>query len=246
VANFQIGCVFVFILTSSWAKAEATYGYCNVKESRNGKDLYQLYGNTWFDCKPIDANFQQILLRVWVKKAYVYDDQQILAKAKLYNEQGKNIGMVLCDFTPYKFVEEIDTAYIFELTGVVSQACINPSSIPEIDLNKILAVAKQNALIDTFNLHFQKFGYQKNDSLQKYQSYIIFEPNFILQKKEPRILIVFYKNELIAIFYSRNVVAKLYDSIEMGKEYKLIYNSKFTENTKAEMIQIFKDKFSMY
>lgn len=236
----------MFIITAYTLKAEATYGYCSVKETKNGKDLYQLYGNTWFDCKPIDANFQQILLRVWVKKANVYDDQQILAKAKLYDSKGKNIGVVLVDFTPYKFIEEIDTAYIFELTGVVSQACINPSSIPELDLNKILAVAKQNAQLDTFKVHLQKFDYLQTDSLQKYQSFIIFEPNFILQKKEPRILIVFYKNELIAIFYTRNVVAKLYDSIEMGKEYKLIYNSKFTENTKSEMIQIFKNKLSMY
>ena len=68
------------------------------------------------------------------------------------------------------------------------------------------------------------------------------EPNFILQKKEPRIIIIFYKNELIAIFYSRSVTAKLYDSIEMGKEFKLIYNSKFTENTKSEMIAIFKKR----
>jgi hypothetical protein len=236
----------MFIITANILKAEATYGYCSVKETKNGKDLYQLYGNTWFDCKPIDANFQQILLRVWVKKANVYDDQQILAKAKLYDSKGKNIGVVLVDFTPYKFIEEIDTAYIFELTGVVSQACINPSSIPELDLNKILAVAKQNAQLDTFKVHLQKFDYLQTDSLQKYQSFIIFEPNFILQKKEPRILIVFYKNELIAIFYTRNVVAKLYDSIEMGKEFKLIYNSKFTENTKSEMIQIFKNKLSMY
>jgi len=240
----RYSCVFIFCAISFIAKTEVTYGYCSVKETKNGKDLYQLYGNTWFDCKPIDANFQQILLRVWVKKDHVYDDQQILAKAKLYNENGKIIGVALQDFTPYKFIEEIDTAYVFDLSGIISQACINPSSVPETDLNKILALAKQNAQLDTFINYLQKFKYEVQDTGQKYQSYIIYEPNFILQKKEPRILIVFYKNELIAIFYTRNVVAKLYDSIEMGKEYKLIYNSKFTENTKSEMIQIFKKRLS--
>lgn len=236
--------VFILLALALNLNAEVTYGYCSVKETKNGKDLYQLYGNTWFDCKPIDANYQQILIRVWVKKANVYDDQQILTKAKLYSENGKIIGVALQDFTPYKFIEEIDTAYVFELSGIISQACINSSSVPETDLNKILAVAKQNAQLDTFINYLKKFKFEVQDTDQKYQSYMIYEPNFILQKKEPRILIVFYKNELIAIFYTRNVVAKLYDSIEMGKEYKLIYNSKFTENTKSEMIQIFKKRLS--
>jgi hypothetical protein len=243
-ALLRYGCVFIFCIFVYKSGAEVTYGYCSVKETKNGKDLYQLYGNTRFDCKPIDANFQQILLRVWIKKENVYDDQQILTKAKLYNENGKVIGVVLQDFTPFKFIAEIDTAYIFDLSGIISQACINPSSVPETDLNKILSVAKQNAKIDTFFTHLVQFRYEEQDTDQKYQSFIIYEPNFILQKKEPRILIVFYKKELIAIFYTRNVIAKLYDSIEMGKEYKLIYNSKFTEHTKSEMIQIFKKRLA--
>jgi hypothetical protein len=222
--------------------SETTYGYCSVKESKIGKDIFQLFGNTEFDCKPINQNFQQILIKVWVKKTSVYDDQQILFRAKLYNNVGKQIGTAIQDFTPYKFIAELDTSYVFELSGVISQACINPSSVPEIDLNKILAVAQQNAQLDTFRIHLKKFNYEVEDSNQKYQSFIINEPNFILQKKEPRIIIIFYKNELIAIFYSRNVTAKLYDSIEMGKEYKLIYNSKFTESTKTEMIEIFKNR----
>ena len=234
--------VFIFVVLTINVKGETTYGYCSVKESKVGKDIFQLFGNTDFDCKPVNQNFQQILLRVWVKKSWVYDDQQILAKAKLYNYQGKHIGNAIQDFTPYKFIEELDSAYVFEVSGVISQACINPSSVPEIDLNKILSVAQQNAKLETFKTHLKKFNYEKEDSNQKYQSFIINEPNFILQKKEPRIIIIFYKNELIAIFYSRSVTAKLYDSVEMGKEFKLIYNSKFTENTKSEMIAIFKKR----
>ena len=149
---------------------ETTYGYCSVKESKIGKDIFQLLGNTYFDCKPINQNFQQILLRVWVKKEWVYDDQQILAKAKLYNSQGKHIGNAIQDFTPYKFIAELDTAYVFDISGVISQACINPSSVPEIDLNKILSVAKQNAKLDTFINHIKKFNYELEDSNQKYQS----------------------------------------------------------------------------
>ena len=139
VAMLRCSCVFILLVFGFNTKAEVTYGYCSVKESKNGKDLYQLYGNTWFDCKPIDANFQQILLRVWVKKANVYDDQQILAKAKLYNEFGIIIGVALQDFTPYKFIAELDTAYVFDLSGIISQACINPSSVPETELNKIFS-----------------------------------------------------------------------------------------------------------
>lgn len=234
--------VFLFLVIFNSLSAESTYGYCSVKESKNGKDLYQLYGNTFFESKAIEPNFHQIIIQVFVQKKYVYDDQQILAKAKLFNKQGTNIGVVITDFTPYKFINELDSMYEFEFSGIIPLACINPSSIPEIELNKILMHAKQNASIDTFYQHLKKFNYLVDDSNSIYKSFIIYEPNFLLQTKEPRILIIFYKGELISIFYSRNVVAKLYDSIEMGKEYKLIYNSKFTENTKADMINIFKKK----
>lgn len=246
VVIFRCGYVFGFMFLVLPLMAEITYGYCSVKENKNGKDLFQLYGNVEFDCKPLNSNFQQILLRVWIKKNWVYDDQQILAKAQLFNLHGKLVGTAIQDFTPYKYIEETDSFYVFELTGIISQACINPASVAEIDLNKILAISKQNAHIDMFKTHFKKYHYIHNDSNQKYQSYIITEPNFILQKQEPRLLVIFYKNELIAIFYSRNVIAKLYDSIEMGKEYKLIYNSKFTENTKTEMIQIFKNRMANF
>jgi hypothetical protein len=251
VIKTKVKCKFYILIISFFCfinclTAETTYGYCSVKESRSGKDLYQIFGNTYFESKPIDLNFHEILLEVYVHKNFVYDDQQILAKAKLYNINGKIIGVALVDFTPFKYVTENDSMIHFQLSGFLSSACINPSSVPEIDLNKILSFAKQNAGIELFNEYLSKFNFQKDDTDSIYQSYIIFEPNFLLQKKDPRILIIFYRYELIAIFYSRSVIAKLYDSIEMGKEYKLIYNSKFTENTKSEMIQIFKKKMNMF
>jgi len=236
-------CVFGFLyfcLFSAQLKAENTYGYCVVKDGRKGEDLFLLHNNVTFDSKIIDANFQQVLIRAWVKKIFVYDNQQILAKAKLTNQNGAVIGIALKDFTPYKFIEENDTSYVFDLSGVIPQSCINPASIVENDLNFLLSNAKQNEKIEYFSNHISKFNYQKEDFDSKYESFAVYEPNFILQKKEPRVIVIFYQSELIAIFYSRNVRAKLYDSIEMGKEYKLIYNSKFTEKTKAEMVEIFK------
>jgi hypothetical protein len=53
---------------------------------------------------------------------------------------------------------------------------------------------------------------------------------------------VFYKEELIAIFHTRPIKVKQYDSIEMGSEYKMIYNSKFSEHTKSEMVEIYRKK----
>lgn len=233
--------LFVFLLFFQLvSKSETTYGYCNVKDKKGGTDVYTLFGKTPFDCLVLDQNWQQVLIKVWVKKDKVYDDQQILARAQFYNENRTQIGQALMDFTPYKFINEIDSYYVFEISGFMPQACIDPSSIPELDINKILAVAKQNESFDTFRSHLKKFNYIHTDSNSKYKSFIIKEPDFKKQSASPRILIVFYNNELIAIFYSREIMAKLYDSIEMGSQYKLIYNSKFTEETKSEMMTIYK------
>ncbi|MES2728136.1 MAG: hypothetical protein V4643_13600 [Bacteroidota bacterium] len=233
--------LFAFIILANGSvKAENTYGYCNIKDKKGGTDIFTLFGNTAFNCVPVDQNWQQVLVKVLVLKQKVYDDQQILSQAKLFNENRKQIGLSLIDFTPYKFIAELDSYYVFELSGLMQQACINTNSIPELDVNKILSTAKQNAEFELFEKHLKAFNYTSVDSNGKYQSFVLNEYNFTKHTYSPRILIVFYKNELIAIFYSREIIAKLYDSIEMGSQYKLIYNSKFTENTKTEMMDIYK------
>ena len=242
-----IFCLISFILIiANNVKAETTSGTCTIKDDLNGNNLYELRPGIYFEVKPEKNGWHRILLKVWVQKKFTYSEEQILHKAKLFDENRKQIGIAINDFTPYKMVGEIDSMYCFQLSGYIDQNCIDANSVPENNLNTLLSSINQNAKLDTFGMHFKKFPYSSFIANNKFQSYILTEPDFILQKNTPRILIVFYEQELIAIFYSREVKAKYYDSIEMGSEYKLIYNSKFTEKTKTEMLEIFRKKVEEY
>jgi hypothetical protein len=111
-------------------------------------------------------------------------------------------------------------------------------------LGKLLEKAVNNEMRSFFQDFLDKYQFSKTKENSYYTSYLLVEPNFANQTLVPRLLMVFYKEELIAIFHTRNLFVKRYDSIEMGSQYKMIYNSKFSEHTKMEMVDIYKNKLN--
>lgn len=238
--------IIAFCLCCIGIRAEQTTGNCTIKDAPGGNAVFELKPAVIFESKPERQGWQRVLLKVWIPKRWVYDEEQIRVKAKLYDENRMLLGIALKDFTPYKSVGIEDSMYVFQLSGFIEQNCIAPASVAEDDLNALLKGLGQNARLDTFKTHLSKYPYQSWVAQRKYQSFVLTEPDFIQQRHTPRILMVFYENELIAIFYSRSVSARFYDSIEMGSQYKLIYNSKFTEKTKTEMLELFRAKVEAF
>ena len=116
----------------------------------------------------------------------------------------------------------------------------------EIELSNLLDKAENNERFSFFENFINKYDFKKTIEDNNYSSYLIQEPEFVQQILVPRLLLVFYKTELIAIFHTQALRVKKYDSIEMGSQYKMIYNSKFSEHTKQEMVLIYKSKLQTY
>jgi hypothetical protein len=227
-------------------RAEQTAGFCYAKDVPDGKPQLELQPYVYFECKPDVKRWTHILLRAWVKKKQVYEGIQLMPKAKLFDESWRLIGKVLLPLNPMKTIAENDSAFYVAITAYIEDGCIDPASVPEQELSAILLAVSSNAKLDTFRSHLNKFHYQQITENNRYTSYLLTEPEFVTQTERPRILMIFYESELIAVFHTRPVSVKLYDSIEMGSEYKMIYNSKFSEHTKEEMMKIYKDKIEKY
>jgi len=238
--------LFALFFVFQKANAERNPGHCSLKDAVNGRGFLDLNPNTNFESVDVNASWARVAVKAWVNKANMYEDVQIYRNAKLRDSAGKVLAIASIDFTPTKSISENDSQVYVMIYGYLEKDCIDLQSIPELELSKILLQIQKNAKIDIFQVFLNRFGFKNFYEENDYVSYLITEPDFISQSETPRILMVFFKNELIAIFHTRSIKVKIYDSIEMGKQYKLIFNSKFTEHTKNQMLKIFRSKVEKY
>jgi len=228
----------------SHLKAETTYGICYLQEEPDGKNIAEIDAGVYVMAAPHNNIYSRVLLECWIYKKDLYEDLRINSKVKLYGVNGKKIGKTTTDFNPFKFIQDNDSIVLIQIAAYLQNASINPQSVPEIDLTNLLLNVSVNAKLNFFRQHIKNFNYQFTQETNDYTSYVIYEPDFAKQVLNPRILMVFFKEELIAVFYTRFIKVKHYDSIEMGNDYKMIYNSKFTEHTKTQMMSIYKQKLN--
>ncbi|MDP1726016.1 MAG: hypothetical protein Q8M15_04480 [Bacteroidota bacterium] len=237
--------LFVFLcVQAGFLFADRTGGNCSIKEEKDGADVLELYTGVDFYSVTDGKNWQKIWVDCWIQTRFLFDGIRLKTKARLYNKHLKVIGKVVQSFNPMKLLEERDSMTHIVVSGFMENACTDKDFIAETDLSALLLKASSNARLGYFESFIEKYGFIKKTEDNKYTSYLINEPDFVKQTLNPRILMIFYNDELIAIFHSRPITVKLYDSIEMGSEYKMIYNSKFTEHVKNEMVGIYKKKLN--
>lgn len=234
--------LFIFCVQATLLFADRTGGNCSIKEEKDGPDVLELVSGVEFYSVAEGKSMQKIWVDCWVQTRFLYDGIRLKIKAKVYNKQLKVIGKAVQSFNPLKLLEERDSMTHIVVSGFMENACTDKDFIAETDLSALLLKASNNARLKYFESFIEKYSCIKKTEDKKYTSYLINEPNFVKQTLNPRILMIFYNDELIAIFHTRPVAVKLYDSIEMGSEYKMIYNSKFTEHVKNEMVGIYKKK----
>lgn len=234
--------LFFLLLVQTETFAERTSGHCSLSEDEKGRPVLSLLpGVTFYTASP-----GQIKVRIWleafVKTSDLYDEIRFTPGTKIFDRNRKLIGRVTEAFNPMQSFDPIDSLTPVIIWGYLEKSCLDNTHLPEEELSKLLLKAAANEKIETFLPFITSFGLTQQAEEGDYTSYLLLEPEFTRQILVPRILMVFYKGELIAIFHTRSIKVKQYDSIEMGKQYKMIYNSKFSEHTKSEMVDIFRKK----
>jgi hypothetical protein len=239
--TFLLGLFFIGL---NQVHAERTSGYCSLTEEEKGKEVLSLYPGVEFYSMPIPEQKLRVWIDAWVITTDLYDGLRLMEKTKLYNQDGKLLGKVTLSFNPMKLLEEKDTLTHLVISGYIVKGCSDSRFIAEDDLSKLLDLAQSNEKLSYFKPFLEKYKFIETQESNQYTSYLLVQPNFTQQVLQPRLLLVFYQGELIAIFHTKDVRVKKYDSIEMGSQYKMIYNSKFSEHTKKEMVEIYKNKLN--
>jgi hypothetical protein len=222
--------------------AERSSGHCSMSFEPNGKIVFSMLPKTVFFAEPKGQLKTRIWIEAYVKPSDLYDGIRIKTNTKIYDRNRRLMGRVTDAFNPMQLFEQIDSLIPINISGYIENACIDNSFIPENDLSNLLLAAGNNEKLSTFLPVLDKYQFKFTQENESYSSYLLVQPEFVTQSFEPRVLMVFYKEELIAIFHTRPIKVKQYDSIEMGSEYKMIYNSKFSEHTKSEMVEIYRKK----
>lgn len=239
--NKNTGWLVLFLfLCCCEVRAERTAGFCGLREEANGKEVLELFAGVNFSPLPNSDRIYRVWIDLWVPTRLLYDGIRFQVKTKLYDQNRKPAAKVMVDFNPLRILEESDSLTHVVVAGFIERACAHPDFIPEVELSKLMENAGDNERFESFQPFLEKFGFRERKETPAYTSYLITQPNFTRQKLEPRLLLVFYKHELIAIFHTGIVRVKRYDSIEMGKQYKMIYNSRFSDHNKREMVEIYK------
>lgn len=234
--------LFLFIQISSQIFAERSAGNCPVFFESEGEQVAELYPYTEFISHPFNERRNQILLDCWVRKNQQYDGIRLEKGAVLLNSKFKKCCKVLRPFNPMRELESNDTLAHIQISAFIDKSSVDPISVPELELEKLLGNANQNEKFSYFEKYLSEFGYLEQESHQKYESWLIPEFDFVTQSYGSRILIIFYNRELISIFHHRPIKVKIYDSIETGGHFGMIYNSKFSENSKSVLMEIYKKK----
>lgn len=242
----QLKSSFIFILFCFLVQpklfAERTSGHCSLFEEEKGRPVLSLLpGVEFFTGKP-GQHKVRIWLEAYVRTRDLYDELRFTPGTKIFDRNRKLIGRVVEAFNPMQSFEAIDSLTPVIIWGYLENNCLDNTHLPEEELSKILLKAANNEKLETFLPFIQQFGLVKQNVEGEYTSYLLVQPEFTKQVLEPRMLLVFYKGEIIAIFHTRSIRVKQYDSIEMGKQYNMIYNSKFSEHTKSEMVDLFRKK----
>lgn len=234
----------VLLGSFSTAYAEKTSGFCAFQEEEKGPQVLYLQPGVFFYVAPNPGIRLHVWIDAWVNTKALYDGIRLTEKTKLFGSDRKLLGKVSKSFNPMKILEETDSLTHLVLAGFIEKACVDGKSIPEELLSKLLDKAENNEKLPYFEAFLSQFQCIQKEESNEYTSYLIQQPEFTRQLLEPRILMVFYKKELIAIFHTRSIRVTKYDSIEMGSQYKMVYNSKFSEHTKKEMVEIYKRKLA--
>jgi hypothetical protein len=237
-------CLLVLIGGLSSTHAEKTSGFCAFQEEERGPQVLYLQPGVSLLVAPNPGLRLHVWIDAWVKTSDLYDGIRLQEKTKLFGSDRKLLGKVSRSFNPMKILEEADSVTHLVLAGFIEKACVDSKTIPEEVLSNLLDKAENNEKLPYFEAFLNQFHCIQIEESNEYTSYLIQQPEFTRQLLEPRILMVFYKKELIAIFHTRAIRVTKYDSIEMGSQYKMVYNSKFSEHTKKEMVEIYKRKLA--
>ncbi len=229
-----IACLFFCQL-----KAEKTAGIATLYAEADLSNLLELQTNTSFYSHPFSPRHEKVLLVCIVKNKQLVDGLTLKKNTLLFDFSFRKIGKSLQELIPLNGMAFNDSCTKIFIVALIDKAAIDPLSVPELALTNMMKFARNNEKVNFFEKYFKEFGFEQQDTCLGYVPFVTKQYDFIQNCFTIRLQLVFLHQELIAIFYKRPLSIPVYDAKEYSSEFGMIYNAKFSEHDKLNLMEVF-------
>ena len=240
---FSIACACIIF---SAVIAERIDGPANIRTSPKGDVVFSLHDNVLVDTAPIENDWFHLVVTINLSKEQ-YDIEPLILKKgmKLFDTDGKEIGVVLKDIEPSNKMTAggapgIPKWYAAELFGYTYKSNIHPESIIETAISDLVATNKSKLTFKIFEKHLREFNYTDGldiKDMPHLTTYMVYESTLDDPSPLDRIRLIFHNEDLIAIVHSRDLLLSGYETIPIARERKLTILTAFDIDEKIRFVE---------
>lgn len=226
-------------------------GICNLAEGetlRVTTTLYEKPGNnslcelkagTRIEALPVQKHWIPVVVYVWMPDSCITGDDVIRAKSPLFDSLGTPIGRMLSQATWPRYSANLAAGWYGELLGFIPEGTIEPYSIPEVSLEKIVSAYPKTFHFQELSDYLDTTGFIPWLGEGKFSSYLLYENRVNTRHPGPRLICIFSGDMLVALVYSRNIKVPYYESKAESAPYKIYYMMKMTESEKSTLAKAY-------
>ena len=202
---------------------ERIHGPANIRDSINGKIIFELNDNVLVESSQLKNNWYQVGTFVSLKKDQSVDG--ILKKGtEIFDGNGNKIGIAKADIESWIISEQDGLSHGF-IGGFTFKENIKPNSIAELELEKILS-SKNHLELKNYNKYLEEFKFRKGglkvkgfEDLKQFYIYgsWIDDPSPI-----DRIRLMFLNDSLVAIIHERELKMKNKKSFPLIRNLQIL------------------------
>lgn len=215
---------------------ETIDGPANIRDKPNGKLMFTMSDGLEVDCGILANNWFEVGVFIPITEE---QDQKGIDSGFVFTDSITNQSITFHQKTELWMSSGDSSHRIGFIAGYTHQKNIQPTSIPENELQKLLENKEQLSLED-LSQHIQTFGYESTDcpmkNYEKLQYYMIYGSWMEDPSPIDRLRLVFEENILIAVIHERPLKVQGKKSYPIFRNLNLLILKEFEKEALKKFI----------
>jgi hypothetical protein len=230
------------LLTIDSAKAEFTKGTTRIYFQPGGEVSAVLFDHVYIDCGNLLGNWREMVVYIPSSKAVFKGERKMKKGDPLLDSAGRQIGYIASDAINLMPQGSI-AANVFQIRiiGYVADSNIDQASVPEFQLQQLVANNKDNLTLDVFKDFMTAHRFRKYDELEEaVPQYDIYDCDFDLGVAGPtlcRLQFVFRGQQLVAVLHGLPLTCPGFTDTPLLKRHHLLWLGPKAAPERMELIQ---------